>query len=201
MSTSGSHTTPPRAASAQGSAARRSRNAEGRGSTLIPLGILVLGLLELTGLALLGHWTSIWWVLGVVLVGWVVGLALLVAVGQQSFVRLRSLIRAVRGRGSISDHLSRPAFTLLAALCFFFPGILTDLAGLVLLIVPVQKRVARGVGLSVPESARQVLYRRSGPGVIEGEIVVDAQRNDPGAYGRGGTGSGPSSTPPVITQD
>lgn len=192
MSTSGSHSTPPR-----GAAPRRGTE-EGRGSTLIPLGILLLGLLELTGLALLGHWTSIWWVLGVVLVGWVVGLALLVAAGQQSFVRLRSLIRAIRGRGSISDHMSRPAFTLLAALCFFFPGLLTDLAGLVLLVVPVQKRVARGVGLAVPESARQVLYRRSGPGVIEGEIVVDAHRTDPGAHGGP---AGGSSTPPVITQD
>lgn len=162
---------------------------------LLPYAVLALGLLELVILAVIGHVTSVWWVLGIVLVGWVVGIALLVAAGQQSFVRLRSLIRAIRGRGDIAEHMSRPAFTLLAAICFFFPGVLTDVIGLVLLVVPVQKRVARDVGLTVPEGARRVLYKRSGAGVIEGEIVVDAQRTD-----RGGS-SAAGGVPPVITQD
>lgn len=168
---------------------------EARGATLVPLGIILVGIVELVGLALLGSYTSLWWVLGVILVGWIVGLALLVAAGQQSFVRLRSLIRAVRGRGDVKDHMSRPAFTLLAALCFFFPGLLTDLIGLVLLVTPVQKRVARTVGLSAPPGARRVLYRNSRGGVIDGEIVVKAERTD-----RARPGSSPDE-PPVITQD
>lgn len=172
---------------------------EGRGSTLIPLGIIALGLLELVGLALLGYWTSLWWVLGVVLVGWVIGLALVVAAGQQSFVRLRSLVRAVRGRGDLSDHMSRPAFTLLAAACFFFPGMITDVIGLVLLIVPVQRRVARGVGLgSSASGARRVLYRSSRGGVIQGEVVVDAERTA-GSHSAPEGETGPR--PPVIAQD
>lgn len=170
---------------------------EGRGSTLVPLGIMALGVVDLAGLWLLGHWTSIWWVLGIVLIGWVVGLALLVAAGQQSFVRLRSLIRAVRGRGDVAGHMSRPAFTLLAALCFFFPGLITDVIGLVLLVVPVQKRVARRVGLSPADPRRQILFRRSGPGVIQGEVVVEAQRTDGGSH----AGGSRRTEPPVITQD
>lgn len=185
------------------SAPHRPPREQGRRSALIPLGVLVLGMLELAGLALLGYWTSLWWVLGVVLVGWIVALSLVVAAGQQSFVRLRSLVRAVRGRGDVADHMSRPAFTLLAAVCFFFPGILTDLIGLVLLIVPVQRRVARGVGISDPPGGRRVLFRSARGGVIEGEVVLDAERTSgshaasaPGA----GTGSS-SSAPRIITQD
>src|SRR5699024_11782615 len=88
----------------------------------VPAAILVLCLLELTILVLIGINTSLWWSVLIIAIGWVVGIALLVAAGQQSFVRLRSLLRAVRGRGDVQDHLSRPAFTLLAALFFFFPG-------------------------------------------------------------------------------
>lgn len=171
---------------------------EGRGSTLMPLGIVILGVVELTGLWLLGRWTSIWWVLGAILIGWVVGLALLVAAGQQSFVRLRSLVRAVRGRGDVAGHMSRPAFTLLAALCFFFPGLITDAIGLVLLVVPVQKRVARRVGLTPADPRRQILFRRSGPGVIQGEVVVEARRTDGGA---GPSAGSRRDDPPVLIQE
>ena len=107
---------------------RRSRRA-----SAIPLAIVVVGLLELAILVLIGVNTSLWWSVLIVVVGWLVGVALLVAAGQQSFVRVRSLFRAVRGSGDVKDHLSRPAFTMLSALLFFFPGLLTDLAALVLL--------------------------------------------------------------------
>lgn len=150
----------------------------GRG-VLVPIAVLVLGLLEIALLVTIGVNSSLWWAVLVVVVGWVVGIALVVAAGQQSFVRLRSLIQAVRGRGKVKDHLSRPAFTLLAALLFFFPGLISDLLAIVLLLTPVQRRAVRAMGLgSGSEAARTVLYRRSG-GVIEGEIVIDAQGGDP----------------------
>lgn len=181
------------------------REGRGRGGALIPLGVVLLGIIEIVGLGLLGRATSVWWVLGVVLAGWVIAVALLVAAGQQSFVRLRSLVRAVRGRGDISEHMSRPAFTLVSALCFAFPGLLTDLIGLVLLIVPVQKRVARTVGLSAPQGARQVLFRRASGGIIEGEIVVDARRTDAGAHADTSEAARPggssAASPRIITQD
>ncbi|MGO1389997.1 MULTISPECIES: FxsA family protein [Brachybacterium] len=163
-----------------------------RWGSLLPVGIVVLGLLELTILVIIGINTSLWWSVLIIAIGWVVGIALLVAAGQQSFVRLRSLVQAVRGRGDVQDHLSRPAFTLLSALFFFFPGILTDLIGIVLLITPVQRRSVQAVGLaSGSGSARRVLYRRSGHGVIDGEIILDAQKPR--------DGDGP--TPPTIAQD
>ncbi|ATG54846.1 hypothetical protein CFK41_08765 [Brachybacterium ginsengisoli] len=163
-----------------------------RWGSLVPVLIVVLGLLELTILVLIGINSSLWWAVLIVAIGWVIGIALLVAAGQQSFVRLRSLLRAVRGSGDVQDHLSRPGFTLLSALFFFFPGVLTDLIGLVLLLTPVQRRSVRAMGLgSGAESARTVLYRRSGTGVIDGEIILENRSRDRGADG----------TPPTLIQD
>ncbi|MGO1283759.1 MAG: FxsA family protein [Brachybacterium sp.] len=177
--------------SADGTDTGRARS---RWGSVVPFAIVLLGLLELTILVLIGINTSLWWSVLIIAIGWVIGVALLVAAGQQSFVRLRSLIRAVRGRGDVQDHLSRPAFTLLSALFFFFPGILTDLIGLVLLLTPVQRRSVKAMGLSSgSEGARTVLYRRSGTGVIDGEIILDNRPADPPR--------GESGTPPTITQD
>lgn len=177
--------------SADGTDTGRARS---RWGSVVPFAIVLLGLLELTILVLIGINTSLWWSVLIIAIGWVIGVALLVAAGQQSFVRLRSLIRAVRGRGDVQDHLSRPAFTLLSALFFFFPGILTDLIGLVLLLTPVQRRSVKAMGLSSgSEGARTVLYRRSGTGVIDGEIILDNSPADPPR--------GESGTPPTITQD
>ena len=164
---------------------------------LLPVAIVLLGLIELTILVLIGINTSLWWSVLVVAVGWVIGIALLVAAGQQSFVRLRSLVRAVRGSGNVQEHLSRPAFTLLSALFFFFPGIVTDLIGIVLLFTPVQRRSVAAMGLgSGSGTARTVLYRRSGNGVIDGEIVLENRRTR-----EDGAGSGTGATPPTIIQD
>lgn len=160
----------------QGPSARPSEPARrgGRWGALVPVVIIVLGLLELAILVLIGINSSLWWAVLAVAIGWVVGIALLVAAGQQSFIRMRSLVRAVRGRGDVQDHLSRPAFTLLAALFFFFPGILTDLVGLVLLLTPVQRRSVKALGLgSGSAGARTVLYKRTGTGVIDGEIILE----------------------------
>lgn len=157
---------------------------------LLPVGIAVLGLLELGILIWIGTASSLWWSLLIIAIGWIIGFALVVAAGQQSFTRLRSLVRAFRGRGDVQDHLSRPAFTLLAALCFFFPGVITDVIGIVLLLTPVQRRTMSSLGVpSGSDAARRVLYRspRSG-GVIEGEIIVEAQPTR--------SSGGSTSTPP-----
>ncbi|HEX7349669.1 FxsA family protein [Brachybacterium sp.] len=183
-STSAPGATPPRSTSP------RSTSRWGR---LLPLGILAVGLIELAILVLIGVNTSLWWSVLIIAVGWVIGIALVVAAGQQSFVRLRSLLRAVRGRGDVQDHLSRPAFTLLSAVFFFFPGLLTDLIGLVLLFTPVQRRSVRAMGLGSGSSgARTVLYKRSGAGVIDGEIVLE---------NRSSRTNGENGTPPTLIQD
>jgi UPF0716 protein FxsA len=178
---------------------QQSSGASGRSrlASLLPVAVFLLGIVELALLILIGVKTSLWWALLIVVVGWIVGVALLIAAGQQSFSRMRSLLRALRGTGDVQKHLSRPAFTALAAICFFFPGLLTDIVGIVLLITPVQRRTVRGLGLSSgSDAAHRVLYRRSSGGIIDGEIVVTPQppKNDRGS-------SDSPDGPPLITQD
>lgn len=209
MSTA-SHQTPPTGSSRARSGAGPDRGRDGhrdgsRRAAWLPVAFVALGVAELAILIAIGVNTSLWWSVLIVVLGWIIGVALLIAAGQQSFVRLRSLVRAVRGSGDVQDHLSRPVFTLLAALAFFFPGLITDVVGLVLLLTPVQRRTVKAMGLgSGSEGARSILYRRSSGGVIDGEIVIDARptSNDgtdqPGA---GGSKAPGTTTPPTITQD
>ncbi|MCG7309142.1 FxsA family protein [Brachybacterium sp. ACRRE] len=180
--------------------ASQGRPPSGRRSRLAPLlpyAALALGIVEIALLILIGVKSSLWWSLLIIVVGWIVGVALLIAAGQQSFSRARSLWRALRGTGDVQKHLSRPAFTVLAAACFFFPGILTDIVGIILLLTPVQRRTVEGLGLSGGgDAAHRVLFRRSSGGVIDGEIVVTPQKPS------GGSSSGQSPDgPPLITQD
>ncbi|MEE1651130.1 FxsA family protein [Brachybacterium sp. J144] len=188
--------------SSTGTGSERPGPLRSRLGVLVPVGIIALGLIELALLIVIGVNTNLWWPLVIVLVGGIVAVALVVAAGQQSFVRLRSLFRALGGRGDVQKHLSRPAFTLLAALCFAFPGVLSDLIGIILLLTPVQRRTVRAMGLSGgSEGASRVLYRRSTGGVIDGEIILDAQRPEQGPGGQRRTGGEGGSTPPVIQQD
>lgn len=160
-------------------AASSERRRPSRRSSWLPVGIVVLGLIELAILVAIGVNTSLWWAVLVVVIGWVIAVALLVAAGQQSVSRLRSLLRAVRGTGEVQEHLSRPAFTLLAALFFLFPGVVTDLLGLLLLLTPVQRRTVTAMGLgSGSAGARTVLHRRSGTGTIDGEIIIENRPTD-----------------------
>lgn len=186
--------------SSTGAAGRPPSGRRSRLAPLLPYAALVLGIIEIALLILIGVKTSLWWSLLIIVVGWIVGVALLIAAGQQSFSRARSLWRALRGTGDVHKHLSRPAFTVLAAVCFFFPGILTDIVGIILLLTPVQRRTVAGLGLSGGgDAASRVLYRRRTGGVIDGEIVVTPQKPSGGASS-GQSGQSPDG-PPLITQD
>ncbi|CAM4130122.1 MULTISPECIES: FxsA family protein [Helcobacillus] len=138
--------------------------------SLLPLWILLIGLAELAILIAIGVNTSFWWPVLIVVIGWLIGIALLVLATQQSMSRLGALIRTLRDGSRSSSRRSRPVFTLMAALLFFFPGILTDLAGLALLLTPVQDSAMKKAGLG-SANRRQLFFRGRG-GVIEGEIVV-----------------------------
>lgn len=176
-----------------------------RRAAWLPVAFVALGVAELAILIAIGVNTSLWWSVLIVVLGWIIGVALLITAGQQSFVRLRSLVRAVRGSGDVQDHLSRPVFTLLSALAFFFPGLITDVVGLVLLLTPVQRRTVKKMGLgSGSQGARSVLYRRSSGGVIDGEIVINAEPtadDTPGGSRSSDSRPTGTTTPPTITQD
>lgn len=204
MSTA-SQQTPPTGSSPGSGRTGDPRRDGSRRAAWLPVAFVALGVAELAILIAIGVNTSLWWSVLIVVLSWIIGVALLITAGQQSFVRLRSLVRAVRGSGDVQDHLSRPVFTLLSALAFFFPGLITDIVGLVLLLTPVQRCTVKKMGLgSGSQGARSVLYRRSSGGVIDGEIVINAEPTDDGTPG--GPRSSDSrptgtTTPPTITQD
>lgn len=161
------------------SSAQRSQSVDSWRAWVIPASIVGLGFAELALLITLAFRTQ-WWVpLILIVVGWVVAFALTVAAGHQSFVRVRALFRALKGRGDMASHVSRPVFTLLAALLFAFPGVISDVVGIILLIVPVQKAAAKKTGLSGSTGAtRRLVFGRSG-GIIQGEIIVEAEKTQP----------------------
>ncbi|MCT1866067.1 FxsA family protein [Dermabacter sp. p3-SID358] len=147
----------------------------------LPIGAIFLGILEIAILIWIGSATR-WWVpLLLIALGWVVGFALLLSAGQQSITRIISLWRAATGRGERKKHLSRPAFTLISAVLFFFPGILTDIAGLILLFTPVQEKTLTSIGLGSASSSRRILFTSDRGASIESEIVIDTtkQASDP----------------------
>ncbi len=170
----------------------------------IPVGAILLGILEIAILIWIGSATQ-WWVpLLLIALGWVVGFALLLSAGQQSFTRLVSLWRAATGRGERKKHLSRPAFTLISAVLFFFPGVLTDIAGLILLFTPVQKKTLSSMGLGSGSSSRRFLFTSHRGSAIESEIVIDTtgQASERNHGANSGTPTHPSGDlPRIATND
>lgn len=165
---------------------------------LLPLWIVLLGLAELAILIAIGNATSLWVPLLIVAVGWLIGVALIVAAGQQSLARIMDLVREVRGTGGPRKRSGRPAFTLIAAILFIIPGVLTAAAGAALLLPPVQKLFLKRTGVDAPR--RTVLFNRARGGVIEGEIVVTP---DPGTTGQSRSGpgsSGNAAAPPRVIE-
>lgn len=159
-------------------------------SWILPTSIILLGLAEISILALIGAKTSAWWVLLILLGGIVVSLALLLAAGQQSISRLLSIFRALRGKGDISKHFSRPAFTLLAAFLFFFPGVITDLLALILLFTPVQRFLITKAGLSSEQlMGRRLNFGKSSAAILPGEVVSKSKKPES------------NKTPPLIEGD
>ena len=166
------------------------RAPESRWGWLLPAAIIAVGVAEIMILVLLGRSLSIWFPLVLVLLGVIIGFALVVAAGAQSFTRLRSLVRAFRGRGDVQEHMSRPVFTLLAAAAFAFPGPLTDVLGIVLLLTPVQRSAVRRSGLSSASGGARRVMLRSRSGVVAGSIVVENEN-------RTANGAGDSSHQPL----
>lgn len=160
---------------------------------LLPLWIILVGLAELALLIAIGKATSLWMPLLIVAVGWLIGAALIVAAGQQSAARIIDLVREIRGTARKRRRTGRPAFTLIAAILFIVPGLITAAAGAALLLPPVQKLFLRKTGLDAPR--RTVLFNRARGGVIEGEIVVT-----PDAGTTGSAGASNASAPPRVIE-
>lgn len=128
---------------------------------MIRTALLVWILSEVAALALAGRLVGVLGTLALVLLTAVAGGLLLRAQGAEALAGLRGGIR--RG-GDPLGLLLRNGFRLVAALLLILPGLLGDLAGLLLLLPPVQRRVAADLARRGMRPANLGRRPRSGGG-------------------------------------
>ncbi len=164
-------------------------------------GPFALGVIELIALVMVANWVGLGWALLLLLGTSVLGIALLRIEGLRAWQELRSA--AADGRFPQDEPESVPASSarmadtgarILAGVLLTFPGFITDLIGLVLLIPPIR----RGVGRRMAASAFRTFPGRRTPGaagpgrpgagrtggvqhgvIIEGEVVDTDPPRDP----------------------
>ncbi len=93
----------------------------------------VVPVVELCLLYLLGGWIGVWPTLALVILTGVVGIALARWQGTKALLRIQR--RLARGQLPASELFDQ-VLILVAGLLLVFPGILTDVVGLILLIPP-----------------------------------------------------------------
>ena len=136
--------------------------------------IMLLPWLELYTLVKLGIETSALTAVAYAVGTLVLGLLLLRRQGEEMFERLRKLQSGgVIGPDLLVDDMAMG----LAALLFMFPGMISDVAALVLMIGPLRRRLARDFGDPRPEP--YVPDREREPNVvIEGQFHRVDERQD-----------------------
>lgn len=143
-------------------------------------GPLTLGVIEVIALVLVADRIGLGWALLLLLGTSVLGIALLRFEGLRAWQELRAA--AADGRFPQDEPESVPASSarmadtgarILAGVLLTFPGFVTDLFGLMLLIPPIR----RGVGRRLAASAFRTFPARRGPGM--------------GGLGRSGGAGGP----------
>lgn len=128
--------------------------------------LMFLPWLELFTLIQLGIQTSALFAVFYVMATLFLGVAILRRQGRDLFEQAR---QAQQGRVIGTQWLVDDMAMGLAALLLVFPGLITDLAALVVMVGPLRRRLARALGAPEPEVFRQYPGQETG-GVIEGEF-------------------------------
>lgn len=148
------------------------------------IGILVLlaaPLLELGLLIKVGQIIGFWWTMAIIVGTGFLGVAVMMENGFSSPRKMQEAM--ARGEIPVGPMLDG-AFVVLAAVLLLTPGLIADALGLLLLVPPIRRLVARGVGRGVfgtiqvrtagmrpgraDSDRREARPRGAGP-VIEGE--------------------------------
>ncbi|GAA2120059.1 FxsA family membrane protein [Streptomyces synnematoformans] len=170
----------PGATGGSGRPARRRRP----GRTLAPLGVAAWALLELWLLIMLASETGVLGVFAVLAGGLVLGAVVIKRAGRRAWRSLAEQLQQQqsgaappedgRGRGSGNG------LTMLAGLLLMVPGLVTDAAGLLLLLPPVRALVRRRATRMIERSAAgrdlghvytQARIRRPDGKVVQGEVI------------------------------
>ena len=143
----------------------------------VGLVLLALPLLEIALLIRTGQKIGLWPTMGIIIGTGVLGIVVLV---RQRFAVLRGVMNAVNeGKTPLAPVLDG-AFLVMAGGLLFSPGLICDAAGLLLLVPPVRRLVARRtierlaqnteVQVAVHGDGRLAPSERDGGPVIEGEF-------------------------------
>lgn len=145
-----------------------------------------LPLAEIAVFVLVGRWTGVLVVLGLVVLAAVVGVILIRTAGDAVAAHMQ---RVLRRRENPLRAVGAPAFRVIAGLLLIMPGFLTDLLALVLLVPAVQGALlARAAAFAVAHRPRFADGAPAQNGeVIEGRAV---EVPPPGDSESGGGGSG-----------
>lgn len=139
--------------------------------------VLLYVVVEIVALVAVASWIGVGATLLVLLAGSVLGLWLARREGVRA---AQALASAVQERRTAHPELTDGLLVAVGGLLLFVPGLVTDVAGLLLLLPPTRALVRRRLVAATEQRApglRTARIRAAGP-VIEGE-VVDTTRPEP----------------------
>ncbi len=149
-----------------------------RGRWVLAL-LLLLPVVELAVIVQVGHLLGVWPTVGLVVLGTVVGLQVVTRTGRSAFEALTA--RLATGAAPDGRQAGDAALVMLGGLLLAFPGFLTDVAGLLLLLPPTRSLARRGAARAARGRVSTVTVRHVGPpgrpaagpqdGVVRGEVV------------------------------
>jgi UPF0716 protein FxsA len=142
----------------------------------VGLGLLALPLLEIALLIRAGQVLGLWPVMAIIVGTGVLGVAVLV---RQRFAVISGVMNAVNeGKPPLAPVLDG-AFLVLAGGLLFSPGLLSDAAGLLLLIPPLRRAVARWtVGRLLRDTEVHITAHTEGrlpPDMREGGPIIEGE--------------------------
>lgn len=132
--------------------------------------VLLYLAVEIVALVALGSWIGVGWTLLVLLVGSFLGLLLARREGLRA---AQALSRAVRDRRVATAEVTDGMLVAAGGLLLLVPGLVTDVAGLLLVLPPtralVRRRLVRAAERSIPD-LKTARIRSEGP-VVDGTVV------------------------------
>ncbi|MEV3932631.1 FxsA family membrane protein [Streptomyces sp. NPDC053728] len=184
-----------------------------RARTLLPLGIAAWLVLEIWLLTVVAGAANGFTVLLILAAGAVLGAAVIKRAGRRAFRNLTETLQQMPGQpGASAGPPATPAgskgngLLMLGGLLLMIPGLISDAAGLLLLVPPVRSALGRSAERSLERRMRksapgglsdafqQARMHRPDGKVVQGEVI----RED-GAPGRPRGDDGPGATrPPLI---
>lgn len=131
----------------------------------VVIGLLIWSLAEISAFVIVGGWIGLAGVLTLVLGSGVAGVLILRSSG--------GAVRGMRGGREAMAAAGQAGLLALAGLLLILPGLLTDVAGVVLLVPAVRAWIVKAIGARVVVSGGA-----QGPGEVVEAVAVEVEREE-----------------------